>query len=66
MDVFLADARKFGVHLVDVALFLDIDLDGGHINGAAEVDRPHEERSRQAWTSYARALMAANEFVYLD
>ena len=30
------------------------------------VDRPHDERSRQAWTSYARALMAANEFVYLD
>jgi hypothetical protein len=29
-------------------------------------DLPPEEKTRQAWTSYARALMGANEFLYLD
>ncbi len=29
-------------------------------------ERPFAERATEAWTSYARALMGSNEFIYLD
>jgi hypothetical protein len=37
-----------------------------HRSGLVEADTPSEQLEAEAWTSYARVLLSANEFVYVD